>query len=142
MPSVWALLIRVPMATWARHEAQTSHHGILLWEVKKKGKMDPCQVGGGKTDNGKGEVVGLCFGRDLERHLADWVGRWAACQQHQLQHELYVCLACEHRGCERRSYFRDVSVTIQHAQEKTQDRLGPTLANPILANPFLVKIIG
>ena len=50
----------------------------------------------------KAKAVGLCFGRDFGEALGRLGGRWAEGQRHQLQHELYVCFACEHCGRERR----------------------------------------
>ena len=109
------------METLARHEAQTGHHGRSPREVTND-KMEPrgTTLEERRTTE-KAKAVGLCFGREALGRLG---GRWAEGQQHQLQHELCVCFACEHCGCgdaEICAHFHDVSVTIQHALEKTQD---------------------
>ena len=91
------------METWARHEAQTGHHGRSPREVTKD-KMDPYGITleEERRTTEKAKVVGLCFGRDNGEVVDRLGGRWAEGQQHQLQHELCVCFACEHCGCERR----------------------------------------
>ena len=58
------------METWARHEAQTGHDGILVREATKD-KMDPCgtTLEEGRRTTEKAKVVGLCFGRDFGKAL-------------------------------------------------------------------------
>ena len=91
------------METRAGYEAHTGHHGPLPREVTKD-KMDPCgtTLEEERRTAEKAQVVGLCCGRDFGEALGRLGGRWAGGQPHHLQHELYVCIACEHCGCERR----------------------------------------